>query len=114
MLPKNRRIPKTFFSKRLPRASVFSSPAFLLKVYKSDNPDDASRFSFVVSKKAGGKAVQRNLLKRRGYAAVENMLKNISPGFLGVFYVKKEAAGLSFGALEREIRILLEKAGIIE
>ena len=68
------------------------------------------RFAFVVSKKVSPKAVGRNVLRRRGYAAIRRMRENLTNGRLGIFFFKKGADKLSYSDIEKQIRFLLERA----
>jgi ribonuclease P protein component len=83
--------------------------------FKKEN--SAPKFAFVVSKKTAKSAVERNSLRRRGFCALRNtgILKqeNGKIGFIGAFFFKKEAKNLSFEEIKREIKILLEKSGVL-
>ncbi len=82
-------------------------------IKKSTGP---SKFSFVVSKKVSKSAVQRNLLRRRGYSALRLILgkkKLHTLPVLGVFFLKKDAEKLTFSAFQNEVRLLLKKAQIL-
>ncbi len=74
-----------------------------------------SKFSFVVSKKVSKSAVVRNLLRRRGYSALQSALdreKISTGGFLGAFFFKKGADKLDFKSIQSEVVFLLKKGGI--
>lgn len=70
-------------------------------------------FSFIVSKKVTALATERNILKRRGYAIIATLQKDILPHTAALFFVKKEAAQASFSDLEKDIKELLVKSKIL-
>ena len=72
-----------------------------------------SRFGLIVSTKIHKKAVRRNRIRRLLVAAVGKMLPEIKPGFDGVFLVKKAILGKRLVVIEKEVRALFEKAGIV-
>ena len=76
--------------------------------------DERTAFTFVVSGKAAPRAVDRNLLKRRGRAILRTLLPVLSPGYLCAFFFKKEAVGQPYRVLSAEIRELLTKARILK
>jgi len=65
------------------------------------------KFSFVVSKKVAAKAVERNRIKRRGYEAINELLKKGFNKKSGVFFAKKGISKLTFKELKEEIKSLL-------
>ena len=67
------------------------------------------RVAVVVSKKTAKTAVMRNRIRRRFYAAIAPLLKNIKQGGLMVFYPKKEVATTPFLILKSEIEATLRK-----
>lgn len=111
MLARNRRISKANF-KSFGRAVSYHSPILSLLIYKKQD-QTASQFSFICSKKVAKKAVKRNLLRRRGYNVMGKLLANIKSGSYFVFSFKKGAEEAKYIDIEREIRLLLEKARMI-
>lgn len=110
MLSKNRRISKTEF-KTFSRGKSFHSSIFSLFVYKKQE-ETLSQFSFICSKKVAKSAVKRNLLRRRGYNAVQKIIKDVKPGFYFVFNYKKEAVGATYKEINQEIDNLLQKTAV--
>lgn len=115
MLPKNRRISKKIFTAiSRSKGKIIQSPFLTAKIIKKEREcEGKSFFSFVVSGKVSKKAVERNLLRRRGYAAVRLVSKNIQPCFVCVFYFKKPALSLSYKKLEGEITTILKNTHVL-
>jgi len=109
MLPKRQRVSRKLFEAVFRSATTFSSPFFVLKVKK----EEASRFAFSVSAKICPKAVDRNKLRRRGYAAAQNLLPQIKTPAICLFIIKKGAEKLTFQKLQEEIKNILQKSGIL-
>lgn len=74
------------------------------------NALDASRFGFVVSRRIG-KAVVRNRVKRRLREIARQT--PVQPGWDIVVIARVPAAGADYKNLERSVRMLLLRAGII-
>jgi ribonuclease P protein component len=106
MLPKNRRLNRPQFSNVLSLGKRFTSPHFLLYVFK-DKVSTPSKFAFSVSKKIAKKAVDRNRYRRQGYSVISKQEKNIPTGFLCIFIFKKGIYPISFFEMEKEIVVLL-------
>lgn len=77
------------------------------------------KISFITPKTVSKKAVDRNLLRRRGYYVLKNYLDVFPVGTMGVFVFGKKSMGV-FGGLknkkynpifniDREIKVILEK-----
>ena len=111
MLPKQKRIKKSLFPNVLKGGRSFVSGFITLKISPSDG--NSSKFSFVAPKAVSKKAVNRNLLRRRGYSALKKMEKSIKPGFSCVFFFKKGAEKASFNDIYSEVKNLLEKARVL-
>lgn len=73
-----------------------------LKLYYSPNHLDKTRFGFSISKKVG-KAVQRNLLKRRLRAICYKYMYAFQPGLDVVLVAGNKAAECTFIELEQEV-----------
>jgi len=85
----------------------------LLQICWAPNRASLTRFGFSISKKIG-KAVERNLLKRRLREICRQHLGLFLPG-LDVVVVAQEGSGKAdFLTLKEEIMELGKKAGIIE
>jgi len=95
------------------RGKVFHSPHLTLRALKQEEScKEWAQFAFVVSKKVAKKAVERNILKRKGYDAAHKIIKKTKPCFLCVFFLKKNDTSLR-GELEKEINNLLQRAGVL-
>ena len=113
MLAKKNRISRALFNTLLKDGAFFPSANLSLRVTKTQK--GLSKFSFVVSKKVSKSAVVRNLLRRRGYSALQSALdreKISTGGFLGAFFFKKGADKLDFKSIQSEVVFLLKKGGI--
>lgn len=113
MLPKNRKVSKEVFSYSFKESKSFHSNYATLRVLNNINSNETTKFSFVVSRKVSNKANKRNLFKRRGFYIVSKINKNIKNGYFCIFYIKKDALGVSYNCLEKDVLILLKKANII-
>ena len=115
MLPKNRRISRSDF-KNLTRGQAYHGPHLSLFVYKKENPlasASPSQFSFSASKKISIKAVDRNKLRRRGYATIRDVIKHIEPGYYAAFSFKKGAEKATFSEIRDTVLQLLERSSVI-
>ena len=112
MLSKKRRIPRVEFTKILKEGKRHNSPNLLLYSL-STRENTLSKFSFSVSKKVYKNAVDRNKYRRRGYAVINNHLKQIKIGYLCFFSFKKILNKLTFKVLEEQILHLLTLSGVL-
>ncbi len=116
MLPRKNRIPKSLFESVFKRTKAIQGRYFKLRfLIVKDLPtgqagNKQSQFSFITSKTVSKKAVQRNLLRRRGYSIIQKNLKNIKTPLLAFFLFNKEAVGATYKELEADIISLLNKA----
>lgn len=113
MFKKNQRISRVAFTEVALHGREYHSSYFTLRTILDPK---LTRFhiSFVISKKTASMAVERNSLRKRGYAIVRSLLNfKVSRPFIGVFFVKKKAIKLSTRLYRREIEILLKRARIL-
>jgi len=106
MLPKKQRVSKEFF-KKLEKTRTFSGEFLIMKVKAEKG---LARISFVVSKKIAKSAVERNRLRRMGYAAAELLISKITPGYIFIFYFRKQNKKVSVESLRNEIKNLLKNS----
>lgn len=108
MLPKERRIPKSYFNHLIKDGQRKNSQHLLLYISKNgqDKPYK-TKISFSVSKKVTNSAVVRNKLRRRGYSVVERYISNLKPNLLLFFSYKKGSEKLSFENIREEVGFLL-------
>lgn len=66
--------------------------------------------AFVVPKKVAPKAVDRNRLRRRARAILSRVLSDLPLPIQLVFSARKAALAADFQSLEREIKILVDRA----
>lgn len=113
MLSKNKRIPRKLFQVAS-QGKSFHAEIGTLRVKKSEKDSSLpSKFSFVVSKKVEKSAVGRNLLRRQGYSVISEVEKSLRPGFLCIFFLKKEATSGRYNGLRDGIHALLKNAGVL-
>lgn len=85
----------------------------LVVLYLLRLPDEPVRQAgFSVSKKLG-KAVTRNVVKRRLREAYKACLPALPRGYAAVFVARKAAAEAEFPALEKAMRKVLARAGLV-
>lgn len=70
------------------------------------------RFACTVSKKVSGKAVVRNLIKRRCRAAIRECEQAGLQGRALVFTAKKETAAAGYADIKNDVTHLLRKASL--
>jgi len=92
----------------------FSSAAATLSVARVADPEQPSRFGFVVGAKAVPLATDRNLLKRRARAIMSGYSDRIRPGMILFFNFKKPAGALTFKGLKDDLTDLIHRAGILK
>ena len=109
MLSKKQRVSRKLFESAYRTSWTFSSPFFVLKAA----PAQSSKFAFSVSAKVCPKAVDRNKLRRRGYAAARNLLPQIKTPAIYLFITKKGAEKLNFQKFQEAIKNILQKAGVV-
>jgi len=114
MIPKDRKVERDIFPTFPQKGKVFNSNSLNLKVYSNPlSETNKTKFSFIVSKKVSNKAVKRNLLKKRGYSILDEVLDKTKDGFVCIFFFKKESLGVDFNDLKKEILLLLKKSSVI-
>jgi len=106
MLPRKQRIESGQFS-LFKGARFLHTPHFLFR-YKPLPSASVARAAVVVSTTTYKKAVDRNRIKRRTYAVLEQPLKTFPPLLLSVT-VKPKALTLSTAVLREEVLQALEK-----
>lgn len=105
MLPKRNRLDKKTIEIIFKKGKFVVSPSLTLKFLIVK--ENRKQISFVVPKTVSKKAVDRNLLRRRGYIALNKCFKDFPIGFLGVFIFKKYQDNVLI--LENEITNIFSK-----
>lgn len=106
MLPKKNRVDKKNIDLIFKSGKFLVSPDFTVKFIK-DQKGTFPRVSFIVPKSLNKLAVKRNLLRRRGYTALNKNFDKLPNKFLGVFIFKKYEDDVL--KLENEIKNLINK-----
>jgi len=111
MLPKKNRADRKTVNKIFKEGRFLNSANLTFKYLPHPNPlllkEEGFVISFVAPKSVANLAVKRNLLRRRGYSALEKYIKQFSSGIVGVFIFKKYQDDISI--LENEIKNILNK-----
>ena len=81
------------------------SPHLTFRYFK--NNDKEIKISFIAPKNVAKLAVKRNLLRRRGYSALEKHINQFPPGITGIFIFKKYQDDILI--LSNEIKTILAK-----
>ncbi len=112
MIEKEKRVNRALFLATSRGGRVFDSAHLVLRVFPSLK-DGKNRFSFVVPKAVSKKAVERNLLRRRGYVAVARVENNLKKKTINIFFFKKGSGNISYQLILEEITGLFSKAGLL-
>ncbi len=114
MLPSSLRVRKEYFREIFKSGKFFPSKNLTIVVLETKElAQKQSRFSFSISSKVSGNAVDRNKLRRWGYSSVKEVLDKIPPGFLVVFVFKPGILNLKFQEINREIQLVMKKADLL-
>jgi ribonuclease P protein component len=106
MLKKKNRADRKAVDKIFKEGKFLNSPNLTFK-YIKDQRFLTARISFVAPKSVAKLAVKRNLLRRRGYRALEKHIDCFPLGILGVFVFKKYQDDILI--IENEIKEILSK-----
>ncbi|MBI1999198.1 MAG: ribonuclease P protein component [Parcubacteria group bacterium] len=112
MLSRKHKVPRGVFPKVLRSGRTKHGTYVTLRVSSAAScKGQPAAVSFVVPKSVARTAVQRNRLKRRGYAAVLKILPRLAPCLSCVFFFKKGVPEPPYRALEGDLEALLKDAG---
>ncbi len=113
MLSQSRRIPRELFGDLGRTGRSRHSELFTLVYSPFPGPTTPTRFAVSVSKKVARGAVDRNRLRRRGYAALKEVIFDIRPGYKVLLYAKKPLLNASFDEYREDIYSLLGQAQLL-
>lgn len=105
MLSKKNRVGAKEIEKIFKESKFFVSPSLTFKYFKNNNKE--VKISFLAPKNIAKLAVKRNLLRRRGYRALEKNIFQFPLGITGIFIFKKYQDDILI--LENEIKNILAK-----
>ena len=105
MLPKKNRADKKIIDDIFNAGKTIQAAGLTFKFILNKN-SNATRISFIVPKNVAKLANRRNLLRRRGYSALEKYLEKVPP-LSGVFVFKKWEDDIS--TIGHEIKNILNK-----
>ena len=85
------------------------------KYPRRDYKTDDLKIGFVVSVKVSKSAVKRNRIKRQMREAVRLLLKDnkIKTGYHAAIMAKAGAVGAEYGEIDKDIKMVLERAGVV-
>jgi ribonuclease P protein component len=112
-MPKRQRMTRADFSSMsVGKSRRFFGTYFSLSVtpFQAIMQANEPKYACVVSKKAAARAVDRNAIKRRCREAVRLAAKGPALSASFVFYAKKEARGVSYAEIAKDIRKLIAQA----
>ncbi len=112
MLPKKNRADKKAIEQIFKKSSFLSSLHLTFKFIT--NQGSSKKISFIAPKTVAKGAVERNLLRRRGYTALGRYFPQLPVGILGAFIFGKKSLEVFGGKeykeiLEKEIEQILDK-----
>lgn len=108
MLAREYRLPATT---KLSRASYAKTELFAVKY--ASNGLTVSRFAFVVRKSVDKRAVVRNRIRRLFRSCIEELQKDILPGYDMLFFLEKGIMDKQQAELSKELRIFLQQKHLI-
>ena len=99
MFPKKNRVDRKTIEKIFKEGKFVNSPNLTLKFIKNKLTQGSlpPRISFITPKTVSKKAVDRNLLRRRGYAVLKKYFNQLPVDLIGVFVFGKKSKSI-FGA----------------
>jgi ribonuclease P protein component len=92
MLPKKNRADKKLVERTFKEGKFINSPNLTFKFILTNN-STVPRISFIAPKNVAKLAVQRNLLRRRGYSILGKYMNQFPLGLIGVFIFKTRPNG---------------------
>lgn len=101
MLKKAHKLNTSEFKEVFNFGKTIKNPLFIIKYKKSKKP--FARFAVVVSKKISKKAVDRNLLKRRVYSAIQEVYTTFSV-FDYIFILSSEVKDIQYKDLLENLK----------
>jgi len=106
MLPKKNRVDKKSIDLIFKKGGFISSPNLTFKFILTRD-SFSPHISFITPKSVVRLATRRNSLRRKGYLALKEHIKQFPSGLLGVFLFKKNEQDIS--KIEHEIKNILNK-----
>ena len=106
MLPRKNRVSTKVVEEIFKKGSFVNSPTLTFKFIKTNRPSPPA-ISFIAPKSVAKAPVQRNKLRRMGYLAIEEEIKQFPTGLTGVFVFRKQET--SKEAIENDIKTILGK-----
>jgi ribonuclease P protein component len=102
MFSKKKRVTKELFQIIMKKGATLQAPLFVFRYIPSDEP----HYAFVAPKSVAKNAVDRNKLRRQGYASLKSYpLKQCS----GIFFYKKQAKGSPYQEIKESVGCIVDK-----
>ena len=108
MLAREYRLPATT---KLSRTHYIKKALFAVKYAHNDL--SVSRFAFVVRKSIDKRAVVRNRIRRVLRSCIEELFKEISPGYDMLFFLEKGIIDITRAELLEEVRRVFEEKNLL-
>ena len=113
VLPKEYRLPlRKELNNLKKKGKIFQGQLFGLLVGLGDK-DKNSSFGFIISNKIHKRANKRNRARRLLGEVIYSFLPQIKKGYAGVFLAKKGIIEADFEKVKKEMKLLLEKAHLL-
>jgi ribonuclease P protein component len=106
MLSQRRRIPRKLFKPIIDKGRYYNTDHFSLRAAVPEG--EVARVAVSVSKKTARKAVLRNLMRRRVYSSVRDLLPSLKPG-LYLVVAKPGVVKVKGEDLNKELQQLFSK-----
>jgi ribonuclease P protein component len=106
MFPKKKRVTKELFQAVMKKGDTLSSPLFVFRYMRQNQP----QYAFIAPKSVAKQASDRNKLRRQGYSALRAF--NIKSG-IGLFFYKKQAKNATFSEIKADIQTILAKTRLL-
>ena len=112
MLPRSQRLSVEQFNQVMEKGRITHSPLFIVRSVTV--PDDDTGVSAVAPQKIFKKATQRTKLRRQIYEAIQPIFDLIKPHTHAVVFAKNVTDKAEFESLEKEIKEIFVKAGLLK
>ncbi|MFA6315494.1 MAG: ribonuclease P protein component [Candidatus Paceibacterota bacterium] len=113
MLPRSQRLSVPQFNVVMKTGRVTHSSFFILRAYR-DNGIEGSRIAAVVPVKVAKTAVLRNRFRRKIYEAIGPLYPALLTNIHGIVFAKSDLLKAKTVDLEKDIRDLFVKGGLLK
>ncbi|MBI2100648.1 MAG: ribonuclease P protein component [Candidatus Vogelbacteria bacterium] len=106
-------MPKTLFPTILQSGRVWPTQFLSLRVWRDPTRSAPTSFAVITGSKVSGKAVERNLWKRRAHAILTELSPQLRDNHYCLLFFKKGITTLSFRQLSQTIRQVFLQANLL-